>query len=231
MSSRQRYCRCHGLRRRDGGLGVLREANVGKRRGEVDAETTPLHQLENCQYELNVRDVTEVWRRGSVIASWLLNLTAAALVEDQNLSKYAGRVSDSSEGRWTIKATIDEGLPAPVLSAALYERQFSRGADYQDKLLSAMRYQFGGISRSPLCRRRRGDVMSDTHSDGLSFSEPLATWHTKDFALAVCKGQATQSECAGDRSCQARQSLRAARILCAPRWRWLGCDPSLPTFA
>jgi 6-phosphogluconate dehydrogenase len=132
------------------GLGVLREANVGKSRGEVDAETTPLRQPENYQYELNLRDVTEVWRRGSVIASWLLDLTAAALVEDQNLSKYAGRVSDSGEGRWTIKAAIDEGVPAPVLSAALYERFNSRGeADYQDKLLSAMRYQFGGHLEKP----------------------------------------------------------------------------------
>jgi len=109
-----------------------------------------LRQPENYQYELNLRDVTEVWRRGSVIASWLLDLTAAALVEDQNLSKYAGRVSDSGEGRWTIKAAIDEGVPAPVLSAALYERFNSRGeADYQDKLLSAMRYQFGGHLEKP----------------------------------------------------------------------------------
>ena len=127
------------------GLGVLREANIGKRNTVVDAETTPLRDAEHYQYELNLRDVAEVWRRGSVIASWLLDLTAAAFVEDSALSKFAGRVSDSGEGRWTIKAAIDEGVPVPVLSTALYERFSSRGdADYQDKLLSAMRYQFGG---------------------------------------------------------------------------------------
>jgi 6-phosphogluconate dehydrogenase len=127
------------------GLGVLRQANAGKQHLEVDAETTPLRQPEHYQYELNLRDIAEVWRRGSVVASWLLDLTAAALVEDPALSKFAGRVSDSGEGRWTINAAIDEGVPVPVLSAALYERFSSRGAaDYQDKLLSAMRYQFGG---------------------------------------------------------------------------------------
>jgi 6-phosphogluconate dehydrogenase len=127
------------------GLGVLREANIGKQESAADAETTPLRDRENYQYDLNLRDITEVWRRGSVIASWLLDLTATALVEDQNLSKFAGRVSDSGEGRWTIKAAIDEGVPVPVLTAALYERFSSRGeADYQDKLLSAMRFQFGG---------------------------------------------------------------------------------------
>jgi 6-phosphogluconate dehydrogenase len=127
------------------GLGVLREADIGKQKTAVDAETTPLRDPEHYQYELNLRDIAEVWRRGSVIASWLLDLTAAALVEDSGLSKCAGRVSDSGEGRWTIKAAIDEGVPVPVLSTALYERFSSRGeADYQDKLLSAMRYQFGG---------------------------------------------------------------------------------------
>lgn len=132
------------------GLGVLREANIGKRNTAVDAETTPLRDAEHYQYELNLRDVAEVWRRGSVIASWLLDLTAAALVEDSTLSKFAGRVSDSGEGRWTIKAAIDEGVPVPVLSTALYERFSSRGdADYQDKLLSAMRYQFGGHIEKP----------------------------------------------------------------------------------
>jgi 6-phosphogluconate dehydrogenase len=132
------------------GLGVLREANIGKRNTAVDAETTPLRDAEHYQYELNLRDVAEVWRRGSVIASWLLDLTAAALVEDSALSKFAGRVSDSGEGRWTIKAAIDEGVPVPVLSTALYERFSSRGdADYQDKLLSAMRYQFGGHIEKP----------------------------------------------------------------------------------
>jgi 6-phosphogluconate dehydrogenase len=132
------------------GLGILRQANVGKQKSVINAETTPLRNPEHYQYELNLRDVTEVWRRGSVIASWLLDLTAAALAEDPGLSKFAGRVSDSGEGRWTITAAVDEGVPAPVLSAALYERFSSRGeADYQDKLLSAMRYQFGGHTEQP----------------------------------------------------------------------------------
>ena len=127
------------------GLGVLRDANVGKQKTAIDAETTPLREPEHYQYDINLRDVAEVWRRGSVIASWLLDLTASALVQDPGLSKFAGRVSDSGEGRWTIKAAIDEAVPVPVLSAALYQRFTSRGeADYQDKLLSAMRYEFGG---------------------------------------------------------------------------------------
>jgi 6-phosphogluconate dehydrogenase len=127
------------------GLGVLRDANIGKQEHAADAETTPLRNPEHYQYDLNLRDVAEVWRRGSVIASWLLDLTAIALVEDPQLAGYAGRVSDSGEGRWTIKAAIDEAVPVPVLTTALYERFSSRGeADFQDKLLSAMRYQFGG---------------------------------------------------------------------------------------
>jgi len=127
------------------GLGVLRSANVGKRKHDVDAETTPLRDPECYQYDLNLRDITEVWRRGSVIASWLLDLTASALVEDPALTKFTGRVSDSGEGRWTIKAAIDEGVPVPVLTTALYQRFASRGeADYQDQLLSAMRFGFGG---------------------------------------------------------------------------------------
>ncbi|HUA61522.1 MAG TPA: decarboxylating 6-phosphogluconate dehydrogenase [Verrucomicrobiae bacterium] len=127
------------------GLGILRDANVGKQTGAIDAETTPLPHPEHYRYDLNLRDIAEVWRRGSVIASWLLDLTAIALVEDPALTKFAGRVSDSGEGRWTIKAAIDEAVPAPVLSAALYQRFTSRGeADYQDRLLSAMRFQFGG---------------------------------------------------------------------------------------
>jgi 6-phosphogluconate dehydrogenase len=127
------------------GLGVLRAANVGKQKHEADAETTPLRDPEHYQYDLNLPDIAEVWRRGSVIASWLLDLTAAALIADPALSKFAGRVSDSGEGRWTITAAIDEGVPAHVLSAALYERFSSRGeADFADKLLSAMRYEFGG---------------------------------------------------------------------------------------
>jgi 6-phosphogluconate dehydrogenase len=128
------------------GLGILRSANVGKRgKGAVDAETTPLRNPEEYQYDLNLPDVAEVWRRGSVIASWLLDLTANALMQDANLSMFAGRVSDSGEGRWTIKAAIDEAVPAPVLTSALYERFSSRGeADFADKLLSAMRFEFGG---------------------------------------------------------------------------------------
>jgi 6-phosphogluconate dehydrogenase len=127
------------------GLGVLRAANVGKRKDEIDAETTPLRDPEHYQYDLNLPDVAEVWRRGSVIASWLLDLTATALLQDPALSSFAGRVSDSGEGRWTIKAAIDEAVPVPVLATALYERFSSRGnADFQDKLLSAMRYEFGG---------------------------------------------------------------------------------------
>jgi 6-phosphogluconate dehydrogenase len=127
------------------GLGILRAANIGKQQHEIDAETTPLREPEHYQYDLNLADITEVWRRGSVIASWLLDLTANSLVEDPNLAKFVGRVSDSGEGRWTIKAAIDEGVPAPVLTASLYERFSSRGeADYQNKVLSAMRYQFGG---------------------------------------------------------------------------------------
>ena len=128
------------------GFAILRGANIGKQTsGAVDAETTPLRDPEQYQYDLNLRDIAEVWRRGSVIASWLLDLTAGALLQDPNLSKFAGRVSDSGEGRWTIKAAIDEAVPVPVLTTALYERFSSRGeADFANKLLSAMRYQFGG---------------------------------------------------------------------------------------
>jgi 6-phosphogluconate dehydrogenase len=128
------------------GLSILRSANVGKQRNAAaDAETTPLRDPEHYQYDMNLRDIAEVWRRGSVIASWLLDLTAGALIQDPNLSKFAGHVSDSGEGRWTIKAAIDEAVPAPVLTTALYERFSSRGeADFANKLLSAMRYQFGG---------------------------------------------------------------------------------------
>ena len=127
------------------GLGVLKAANAGEKQTEADAETTPLRNPECYQFDLNLADIAEVWRRGSVIASWLLDLTASALAADAELTKFAGRVSDSGEGRWTIKAAIDEGVPVPVLTTALYERFASRGeADYQDKLLSAMRFGFGG---------------------------------------------------------------------------------------
>jgi 6-phosphogluconate dehydrogenase len=127
------------------GLAVLKAANIGKKRGVVDAETTPLRDREHYEYDFDLPEIAEVWRRGSVIASWLLDLSAAALIQDPQLSQFAGRVSDSGEGRWTIKAAIDEGVPAHVLSSALYERFSSRGeADFADKVLSAMRYQFGG---------------------------------------------------------------------------------------
>jgi len=128
------------------GLSILRSANVGKQgSAAADAETTPLRNPEEYQYDLNLGDISELWRRGSVIASWLLDLTAASLVQDPHLAKFAGRVSDSGEGRWTIKAAIDEAVPTPVLTTALYERFSSRGeAEYADKLLSAMRFQFGG---------------------------------------------------------------------------------------
>ncbi|MCU1320082.1 MAG: 6-phosphogluconate dehydrogenase, decarboxylating [Edaphobacter sp.] len=132
------------------GLAVLKAANIGKQAGEIDAETTPLRDPEHYQYDFNLTEVAEVWRRGSVIASWLLDLTASALVEDPELTKFGGRVSDSGEGRWTIKAAIDEGVPTPVLTTALYERFSSRGqADFSDKLLSAMRYEFGGHLEKP----------------------------------------------------------------------------------
>src|SRR5262249_32012086 len=127
------------------GLGILHQANVGKQQTTVDAETTPLRNPEYYQYELNLRDVAEVWRRGNAVAARGLDLTAVALTGDQALSQFAGRVSDSGEGRWTISAAIDEGVPVPVLSSALYQRFSSRGeSDYADKLLSAMRFQFGG---------------------------------------------------------------------------------------
>jgi 6-phosphogluconate dehydrogenase len=127
------------------GIAILKAANAGKSQSEVDAETTPLRDPEHYQYDFNLADISEVWRRGSVIASWLLDLTATALATDAQLAKFGGRVSDSGEGRWTIKAAIDEGVPVPVLTTALYERFSSRGeSDYADRLLSAMRFGFGG---------------------------------------------------------------------------------------
>jgi 6-phosphogluconate dehydrogenase len=132
------------------GLAVLKAANVGKADHAVDAETTPLREREHYQYDFNLAEITELWRRGSVIASWLLDLSAAALIKDPELSGFAGRVSDSGEGRWTIKAAIDEGVPAHVLSSALYERFSSRGeAEFANKVLSAMRYEFGGHVEKP----------------------------------------------------------------------------------
>lgn len=127
------------------GMNVLKNANIGTKSQTIDAETTPLRDPEHYQFDFNLTDISEVWRRGSVVASWLLDLTANSLVKDPALTDFAGRVSDSGEGRWTIKAAIDEGVPVPVLTTALYERFSSRGeADFQDKLLSAMRFQFGG---------------------------------------------------------------------------------------
>jgi 6-phosphogluconate dehydrogenase len=132
------------------GLNILRHANAGKQQQTVDAETTPLRRPELYAYDLNLADITEVWRRGSVIASWLLDLTAISLLDSPDLAKFAGRVSDSGEGRWTIAAAIDESVPAPVLSAALYARFSSRGEDeFADKLLSALRFQFGGHNEKP----------------------------------------------------------------------------------
>jgi len=127
------------------GFNILKHANVGKRDHKIDAETTPLRQPEHYQYDLNLPDIAEVWRRGSVVASWLLDLTAAALLEEPELTRFSSGVSDSGEGRWTIQAAIDEAAPAPVLTAALYERFASRGeGEFANKLLSAMRFQFGG---------------------------------------------------------------------------------------
>jgi len=127
------------------GLNILRHANAGKQQRSADAETTPLRNPEHYMYDLNLADIAEVWRRGSVISSWLLDLAATSLLDSPDLAKFAGRVSDSGEGRWTIAAAIDESVPVPVLSAALYERFSSRGEDdFAEKLLSALRYQFGG---------------------------------------------------------------------------------------
>ncbi len=132
------------------GLNILKNAGAGKEKRTIDAETTPLRDPELYQYDFDLRDIAEVWRRGSVIASWLLDLSAAALAKDPSLAEFGGRVSDSGEGRWTIKAAIDEAVPAPVLSSALFERFSSRGeADFADKLLSAMRYEFGGHLEKP----------------------------------------------------------------------------------
>jgi 6-phosphogluconate dehydrogenase len=136
------------------GVAVLKAANVGDKPTVIDAETTPLREPQYYKYDLNLADIAEVWRRGSVIASWLLDLTATALIQDPVLTKFAGRVSDSGEGRWTIKAAVDEGVPVHVLSSALYERFSSRGeADFADKLLSAMRYEFGGHVEKPAVKR------------------------------------------------------------------------------
>ena len=138
------------------GLNILHHANIGAQQLEIDAETAPLRNPEEYSYDLNLADITELWRRGSVIASWLLDLTSASLIKDPGLSEFSGRVSDSGEGRWTIKAAIDESVPAPVLTAALYDRFSSRGeADFEDKLLSAMRFQFGGHLEKSADKKKR----------------------------------------------------------------------------
>jgi 6-phosphogluconate dehydrogenase len=135
------------------GLNILHHANAGKQQQRIDAETTPLSNPAYYQYDFNLTDVAEVWRRGSVIASWLLDLTASAFLKSPDLADFTGRVSDSGEGRWTLSAAIDEAVPTPVLSAALYERFASRGeADFADKLLSAMRFEFGGHLEKPATR-------------------------------------------------------------------------------
>ena len=142
------------------GFGVLRHANIGAQSRPIDAETAPLRDPEYYQYDLNLPDIAEVWRRGSVIASWLLDLSAAALLSDPTLGTFAGRVSDSGEGRWTIKAAIDEAVPVPVLGTALSNRFGSQGhAEFQNELLSAMRYPFGGP-----CRAALGERAIDTRS-------------------------------------------------------------------
>jgi 6-phosphogluconate dehydrogenase len=132
------------------GLNILHHANAGREKRAVDAETTPLRHPEHYAFDLDLADIAELWRRGSVISSWLLDLAAQALLESPDLGKFAGRVSDSGEGRWTIAAAVDEAVPAPVLSAALYERFGSRGeADFADRMLSALRYEFGGHHEKP----------------------------------------------------------------------------------
>jgi 6-phosphogluconate dehydrogenase len=132
------------------GMNILHHANVGKREHTIDAETTPLREPEHYQYDFDLADITELWRRGSVIASWLLDLCAMEFVENPDLSNFAGSVADSGEGRWTITAAIEEGTPAPVLSTALYQRFSSRGEDdFARKVLSAMRFGFGGHVERP----------------------------------------------------------------------------------
>ena len=149
------------------GLNILRHANAGKQQRTVDAETTPLRHPEHYPYDLNLADIAEVWRRGSVIASWLLDLAATALIDSPDLAKFAGRVSDSGEGRWTIAAALDEAVPVPVLSAALYARFSSRGQDdFADKMLSALRFQFGG-HKEKAATKEGGCLMTASRSDAL----------------------------------------------------------------
>ena len=161
------------------GLNILHHANAGKKQRSVDAETTPLRHPEHYQYDLNLADIAEVWRRGSVIASWLLDLTATALLDNPDLAEFRGRVSDSGEGRWTVMAAIEESAPAPVISAALYDRFSSRGeADFADKLLSAMRHEFGGhVEKADA--PQGGPGCTPRLRMPLSSSAPPAIWPTR----------------------------------------------------
>ena len=211
------------------GMGILRAANVGKQTHAVDAETTPLRDPAHYQYDINLGDVAEVWRRGSVVASWLLDLTATALLEDPSLSKFAGRVSDSGEGRWTIMAAIDEAVPAPVLTAALYARFSSRGeADFQNQLLSAMRYQFGGHVEKAAARRdgvrsrdgdgrhtlRRARVFRGDGRSGVQEDLPLAAGDGQARHASMCRSSAWPRPAGRSTSC-ARGRRTASRSTAA----------------
>ena len=183
------------------GLNILQHANVGKQQQTVDAETTPLRNPEVYQYDLNLADIAEVWRRGSVISSWLLDLTAISLLDSPDLAKFAGRVSDSGEGRWTITAAIDESVPAPVLSAALYERFSSRGEDtFADKLLSALRFQFGGHQEKRWPRKKAPDGrVAIGRSGGLRCHRRSGPQN--DLPGALRDGQARHTQGSGHRRC------------------------------
>ena len=187
------------------GLGILRAANIGKQKQDDRRRDHAAARSGVLSVRLQPADVAEVWRRGSVIASWLLDLTAAALADDPALSKFAGRVSDSGEGRWTIKAAIDEGVPAPVLTAALYERFSSRGnAEFQDKLLSAMRYEFGGHLRrrrsSDATMQAREDTMTELDCDALVFFGATGRSRLQeDLPVAAGDGEARHLERSGHR--------------------------------
>ena len=191
------------------GLGILRDANIGKQQHEIDAETTPLRDPEHYQYDLNLTDIAEVWRRGSVIASWLLDLTADSLAKDPALAKFSGRVSDSGEGRWTIKAAIDEGVPVPVLTTALYERFSSRGnADFQDKLLSAMRYEFGGHLEKPAREIKIINHERNSFRRAGVFRRHGRSGLQENFSVAAGDDQARQSQRAGHRRGEGRLESR-----------------------
>ena len=187
------------------GLAILKRPISASNARCIDAETTPLRDPEHYQYDLNLPDIAEVWRRGSVIASWLLDLTATALVQDPALAEFAGRVSDSGEGRWTIKAAIDEGVPAHVLSAALYERFSSRGeADFADKLLSAMRYEFGGH-----IEKRGGEPVIDGNADCRNEKRVASTDDQSSISSRSTRSARSRST----------RSSRRSRVIPARRWR------------